>query len=99
MSQGGLTAEVAELELPMPSDSSDFDVGLIIPLSEEFGYVRELLPPQRTIQRGGGVFFALETPPDVPRMLAVRELLLRLLGMTLGLSCARASWKLTPCWS
>jgi hypothetical protein len=43
----------------MPSDSSDFDVGLIIPLSEEFGYVRDLLLPQRTIQRGGDFFFAL----------------------------------------
>ena len=45
----------------MSAASPGFDVGLIIPLSEEFSYVQELLPPKRTIRREDSFFFALET--------------------------------------
>jgi nucleoside phosphorylase len=54
----------------MSTASPGFDVGLIVPLSEEFSYVQELLPPQRTIRRGDSFFFALETPAAAPRMVA-----------------------------
>lgn len=55
----------------MSTASPGFDVGLIVPLSEEFDYVRELLPPQQTIPRGHSFYFALKTPADAPRMVAV----------------------------
>jgi nucleoside phosphorylase len=55
----------------MSTGSRGFDVGLIVPLSEEFDYVRELLPPQQTIRRGHSFYFALKTPADAPRMVAV----------------------------
>jgi nucleoside phosphorylase len=54
----------------MSAASPSFEVGLIVPLSEEFSYVQELLPPQRTIRRGDSFFFALDTPADAPRMVA-----------------------------
>lgn len=54
----------------MSAASPGFDVGLIIPLSEEFSYVQELLPPKRTIRREDSFFFALETPTDAPRVVA-----------------------------
>jgi nucleoside phosphorylase len=55
----------------MSAASAEFDVGLIVPLSEEFGYVCELLPPERTIQRGDSFYFPLKTSSDAPRMVAV----------------------------
>lgn len=52
------------------SASPGFDVGLIVPLGEEFDCVRELLPPLQTIRRGDSFFFALDTPADAPRVVA-----------------------------
>lgn len=50
--------------------SPGFDVGLIVPLGEEFGYVQDLLPAQRTIPLGDTFFYALATPADAPRIVA-----------------------------
>jgi nucleoside phosphorylase len=54
----------------MPGKSTEFDVGLIVPLSEEFRYVCELLPPKRTIVRDASFYFDLETPAQAPRIVA-----------------------------
>jgi nucleoside phosphorylase len=54
----------------MLGKSSEFEVGLIVPLAEEFDYVRELLPPKRTIARDASFYFELETPARAPRMVA-----------------------------